>query len=126
MEQKSLQIVESDPWLKPYEAAIVGRYQHVESLKKELTSHSGGSLSKFASGYLYFGLHKTKEGWVFREWAPNATQIYLIGDFNHWQELPNYRLSRKAGGVWSITLPLRSLRHGDFYKMKVYWEGGCG
>jgi 1,4-alpha-glucan branching enzyme len=126
MEQKSLQIVESDPWLKPYEAAIVGRYQHVESLKKELTSHSGGSLSKFASGYLYFGLHKTKEGWVFREWAPNATQIYLIGDFNHWQETPVYELRPIGDGIWELKMDISAMNHGDFYKMKVYWAGGCG
>ena len=124
--KKTLKLIRHDRWLEPYEAAITGRHEHALEVRSELTARTGGSLSRFALGYLYFGLHQENGGWVFREWAPNATEIYLIGDFNNWQELPNYRLSRKAGGVWSITLPLRSLRHGDFYKMKVYWEGGCG
>jgi hypothetical protein len=29
------------------------------------------TLSDFADGYDYYGLHKVKDGWVFREWAPN-------------------------------------------------------
>ena len=124
--KKTLKLIRHDRWLEPYEAAITGRHEHALEVRSELTARTGGSLSRFALGHLYFGLHQENGGWVFREWAPNATEIYLIGDFNNWQELPNYRLSRKAGGVWSITLPLRSLRHGDFYKMKVYWEGGCG
>ena len=76
-----LGIIESDPWLEPYSAAIEGRHQH--AIDKELELINGKStLSDFATGYLYFGLHRTKRGWVFREWAPNAKEIYIIGDFN--------------------------------------------
>ena len=50
------------------------------------------SLSDFASGYLYFGLHKIKRSWYLREWAPNATAIYVLGTFNDWKKDENYRL----------------------------------
>lgn len=76
-----LGIIESDPWLEPYSAAIEGRHQHALDKELELTGGKG-TLSDFATGYLYFGLHRTRRGWVFREWAPNAKEIYLIGDFN--------------------------------------------
>ena len=77
-----LKLIENDPWLEPFAPAIEGRYQRVLDKERELT---GGkmSLTDFASGHMYFGLHRTRKGWVFREWAPNAKDIYLIGDFNN-------------------------------------------
>lgn len=63
-----LGIIESDPWLEPYSAAIEGRHQHALDKELELTGGKG-TLSDFATGYLYFGLHRTRRGWVFREWG---------------------------------------------------------
>ena len=64
---------------------------------------------------------------MFREWAPHATEIYLIGDFNDWKESPKYQLKRiKDTGNWEIKLRGKALKHGDLYKLKVHWEGGCG
>ena len=99
---ESLNLIKNDPWLAPYEAAIEGRYQYVIDKEKSLTNNGKLTLSEMASGYLYFGLHKTTKGWVFREWAPNATAIYLIGTFNGWQKDNKYKLKRKANGVWEI------------------------
>ena len=121
-----LKIVKNDPWLEPYNDAIQGRHDHVLSKMAELT---GGkqSLADFASGHLYFGLHRTARQWVFREWAPNATDIYLIGEFNGWKESEKYRLKPVGNsGNWEIKLPLKAMKHKDLYKMKVYWNGGCG
>ena len=53
----------NDPWLAPYEAAIEGRYQYVIDKEKSLTNNGKLTLSEMASGYLYFGLHKTTKGW---------------------------------------------------------------
>ena len=122
-----LKLIENDPWLEPFSAAIEGRYQRVLDKELELT---GGkmSLTDFASGHMYFGLHRTRKGWVFREWAPNAKDIYLVGDFNEWQEKPQYRLHKvkRSNGVWELELKADEMKHGDLYKMKVYWEGGEG
>lgn len=122
-----LKIVKNDPWLADYASAIEGRHQHAIDKLNELTQNGKTTLSDFATGYLYFGLHKQPRGWVFREWAPNATKIYLVGDFNGWQENEDYALKRIEGtGNWEIKLKTAALKHGDLYKLKIYWDGGCG
>ncbi len=121
-----LNLIERDGYLAPYTLEIDGRYRYFLQREKELTKNGRQTLSDFASGYLYFGLHKTSTGWVFREWAPNATRIVLIGDFSNWEELPEYELKALPGGVWEKKMPRKALVHGQHYKMRVYWNGGCG
>lgn len=121
-----LKLIKNDPWLEPFEEAIEGRHTYIKSKEKELTGDGQLSLSDFADGYLYFGLHKTDKAWVFREWAPNATEIYLIGTFNNWQKQDKFRLKRKYNGEWETELPLGLLKHLDLFKLKVCWEGGEG
>ena len=124
----SLRIIRQDPYLEPYGDAILGRYKYQFWKEHELTMQSN-NLSEMASGYLYFGLHYDKKAqqWLFREWAPNATQIFLVGTFNDWKELPQYELKRLGdNGIWEICLPQESIHHQDLYKLKIYWEGGCG
>ena len=121
----TLAIIKNDPWLKPFAAAIEGRHQDAVDKERELIA-ADGSLKAFANAYNYFGLHRTDTGWVFREWAPNATSITLVGDFSGWKEYRKYALKPKANGVWEIKLKKDDLHHGDLYKMIVCWEGGCG
>ena len=121
-----LKIIENDPWLTPYSGAIEGRHDHALWRESQLT---GGkmSLKDFASGYLYYGLQRTEGGWVFREWAPNATDIYLIGDFSGWEEQERFRLTRiNDAGDWELFIPLGMIGHGQHYKMRVKWNGGQG
>lgn len=122
---EELNIIKNDPWLEPFSAAIEGRHSHAIAKEKELCKRK--SLVDFASGHLFYGLHFEDKKWIFREWAPNATAIYLIGDFNNWEERPEYRLKKLRNAIgWEITLPQKALKHGDLYKLKIYWEGGCG
>lgn len=44
------------------------------------------SLKDYANGHKYYGMHKVKGGWIYREWAPAAKGLYLIGDFNNWDQ----------------------------------------
>ena len=37
-----------------------------------------------ADEHLYYGFHREKDGWTYREWAPAADRVYLTGDFNNW------------------------------------------
>lgn len=122
---KTLKLIKNDPWLAPYKQAIEGRHNRAVEKISELTGGTG-NLSDFADGYLYFGLHKENGHWVFREWAPNANAIYLIGNFSNWKERPEYRLLAIGRGVWEIKLPLDTLHHLDFYKLSVHWPGGQG
>ena len=123
---ESLNLIKNDPWLAPYKEAIEGRYQYVIDKEKSLTNNGKQTLAEMASGYLYFGLHKTNKGWVFREWAPNATAIYLIGTFNDWKKDERYKMRRLGYGVWEIALEEELLRHEDLFKLLVEWDGGSG
>ena len=98
---KKLAIYLNDPWLEPYAAAIEGRHQDVIRKEADLTSHCN-SLKDFANAHQYFGLHRQGDWWVFREWAPNATQIYLVGDFSGWEERPEFAMNKLDHGVWEI------------------------
>ena len=118
-EPQHIGLVRDDSWLEPFEDAIRGRHDHALWKISQLTQNGKRKLSDFASGHLYFGLHKLAKGWVFREWAPNATDIYLIGDFNNWQEDEKYRCKRIAGtDNWELKLSEKAMKHGQLYKMK--------
>lgn len=120
-----LPIVKSDPYLVPFADAIYGRYEYFNKIERKLTGDNQ-TLSDFATGYLYFGLHRQTDGWVFREWAPNATAIFLIGDFNNWQRHPDYQLKKMLNGNWEIHLPDYAMAHTQLYKLLIEWEGGSG
>ena len=121
-----LGLIKNDPWLEPYANAINGRHDFVIRKEKELTADGKTSLSDFADGYLYFGLHKTDKGWVLREWAPNATKIVLVGTFSGWEEKAAYQFKSKKNGVWELKMKPDAIKHLDLYKLHVYWDGGMG
>ena len=125
--KKHIGLVQKDAYLEPFEDAIKGRHDHAEWKKSQLTSDGKKTLGSFACGHDYYGLHKMKRGWVFREWAPNATRIYLVGDFNEWKETDKYQAKRIEGtGNWELRMPEKAMKHGDLFKMHVYWDGGHG
>ncbi len=117
-------LVQNDSWLKPFTGQIAQRKVRVTRKEKELTQDT--SLSDFATGYLYFGLHRTESGWVFREWAPNAISICIIGEFTDWKPHLDYVLKPLEKGIWEIELPEDKLRHGQLYRLLVRWKGGQG
>lgn len=115
-----------DEYLKPFEGAIRGRAQHAIARANELT---GGheSLSNWASAHEYYGLHKTETCWIFREWAPNATSMWLVGDFSNWKIDPVFEIFRIPGtDTWGREIPLDAIKHGDNYRLEMRWEGGHG
>ena len=122
---KSLNLITLDPWLAPYESVLTERNQYIQQKENQLTNNQTQSLSEIASGYLYFGLHATETGWVFREWAPNATSIYLIGTFNNWSKDEAFRLKPVANNVWEIHLQKDQIEHTNLYKLWIEWEGGA-
>ena len=117
-------LVDLDQWLAPHKSTIQAREKYISSKLK--TVLSGKTPAEFAMGFHHFGLHQTATGWIFREWAPNATQIFLVGDFSDWKEREEFALNRDKNGEWSVNLPEDSLRHGQKYKLRVYWSGGDG
>ncbi|MCM1033894.1 MAG: alpha amylase C-terminal domain-containing protein [Odoribacter sp.] len=123
---KVLPIIKNDPWLEPYADAITGRHNEALATERRITGEAG-SLNDFANAYRYYGMHRDGAGgWVFREWAPNASSITLTGDFSGWEERPEFELRRLEGGVWEGHFPASAIRHGQLYKMLVKWPGGSG
>ena len=120
-----LKLVEEDKLLKPFAGIIEKRHQQVLAMEREFTYRTT-RLSDSCNSYLYYGLHRTNEGWVFREWAPNATAIYLLGEFNDWRKHPDYALTKVGDGNWEIKLPLGALAHEMLYRLLVEWNGGGG
>lgn len=118
-----------DPWLAPYADVIKHRSQRAKDVAKRLT---GGdpepqALANFASAHEYYGLHRMKTEWVFREWAPNATQIWLVGDFSNWEIRPEFQAVRIPGrDIFEWRGSLDKLCHGQFYRLEVLWNGGRG
>jgi 1,4-alpha-glucan branching enzyme len=118
-------IWEIDPWLEPYQGVITSRRQN--AIKKENDLLSGDMrLTDFANAHHYFGMHRTKSGWVFREWAPNATAIYLTGFFSDWETQPHYALKPIGNGVWEGIFQEKDFSHEMLYKLSVHWPGGHG
>ncbi len=115
---------DDDPYLAPFRESIKARTERADCLAERLTE-AKQSLADFASAHEYFGLHRTNSGWVFREWAPNATAIELFGEFSDWQIAPEYALRRLGKhGVWELELPADAMRHGQQYRLRMHWEGG--
>ncbi|MGF7139537.1 alpha amylase C-terminal domain-containing protein [Roseimarinus sediminis] len=121
---EKLRIIRNDPWLEPYEKAFIE--WHEQTKRKEAELSGTASLSDFASGYLYFGLHRCENQWCLREWAPNASSIYLIGTFNSWNEEEAYRMQPVGNGNWELNLDENQLKHGDLYALSMHWNGGSG
>ncbi len=131
MREKALDVlpfVERDPWLEPCREPLMARYRYYRALLSEIEENSG-SIVDYANGYLYFGFQydPLSRGRWFREWLPEAEDVYLFGDFNGWRrtELP---LRKGADGVWSIFLPDETfgdrLVHGSRVKMLVHGANG--
>jgi len=114
----------ADPWLDPFREIIEARLAYISYREKLFTG--GRSMTDYANGHHWYGLHRTPEGWVFREHAPNATSIILTGTFSEWKEDGRYALSRTAEGDWVGEFDAGMLSHGDLYKMIVKWKGGQG
>jgi 1,4-alpha-glucan branching enzyme len=117
-------IVKMDSWLAPFTQIIQERMQKLQHKKTELSSEA--KLSSFATGHLYFGLHKIPGKWIFREWAPNATEIYLLGDFNNWKESDIFRFTPLENGNFELQLKQELIHHKDLYKLSIHWKDGQG
>ena len=105
-------LLQIDPYLKDYEKDINLRMDSYKRKRQELLKACSG-ISAFANGYKYFGFHRTKTGWVYREWAPSAEQMYLTGDFNDWN-LTSHPLKKLENGIFEIELKGRNaLKEGQ-------------
>lgn len=124
-------LIALDPWLEPFAPALKARYRRYLDLKASFDEH-GGLMGQISQGCRYFGLNRGERdgqsGVWYREWAPEAQYLALIGDFNGWDRGAN-PLSRDEWGVWSLFLPdgecQNRLTHGGAIKVHVYGKNGA-
>ena len=122
---KTKRIYEEDPWLAPYKEVVERRNRQILNRKAQIAG-AGKPLSKAINGAMYYCLHREGGEWVFREWAPNASKIFLIGDFNQWRRSGEWALQPMGEGNWELRVPADKISHGDLYKWYVEWPGGGG
>ncbi len=71
--------------------------------------------------YDYLGAHLTKikgkNGVIFRVWAPNATEVSVVGDFNCWETGKNPMKRISAFGVYELFV--QNLKEFDLYKFAI-------
>ncbi len=63
----------------------------------------------------------SEKGVHFAVWAPNARQVYLIGDFNQWHG-ESHPLSSSDSGIWTLFVP--DLHENTVYKYRVVSKVG--
>jgi 1,4-alpha-glucan branching enzyme len=123
-----LPIVKDSPWLKDHAVDIFERYERYSSSLRSIESDYG-NLLEFARAHEYYGIHfdPFRNGWVYREWAPQAYNLFLMGDFNQWDRY-NHPMKRDHRGDWELFLPYEEYKnsfvHGS--KIKVHIEGKNG
>lgn len=109
-QQDGAGVVRTDPYLEPFRDALVqryfcdrvdlirslnyfkyknNRYAHFKYWLKKIEDAEPGGLDAFTRGHQRFGFtyDAQRRAIVYREWAPNATQAFLIGDFSAFQFL---------------------------------------
>lgn len=119
MSQKQLQILSDEAWLEPFAPAINRRFENFQSAIRTINDYSG-SILEFARMHEYYGIHfdKIRNGWIYREWAPAAKGLFLMGDFNWWDR-NSHPLKKNHRGDWEIFLPFEQYHHTFIHGSKI-------
>ena len=114
----SKETVALDGYLEPFIPAITSRFKRFQKWRDNITSEGG--LDNFSKGFNKFGFNVRPNGdVVYREWAPNAREAVLIGEFSmshflshclrlksldNWNRI-SHPMTRDQYGVWEIVVP---------------------
>ena len=104
-------LLELNPQLEPFAGDIDLRMFLYRATKNRILGKDQ-TLNDFANAHDYYGIHHVDGGWVYREWAPAAYQVYLTGEFNDWNQT-SHPLKSLGNGDWELVMK------GD----KALWEG---
>ncbi|KIW44222.1 1,4-alpha-glucan-branching enzyme [Exophiala oligosperma] len=120
-------VIQLDPWLEPFRDALKHRFAKAQKWIKSIDETEGG-LEKFSRGYENMGFTFSPNGDItYREWAPNAEQAYLIGEFNNWNR-DSHPMKKNHFGVWELHLPAKdgvpAISHNTKLKISMVIPGG--
>lgn len=114
-------LIRLDPWLEPYADRLRERHAYYRRLREDVEGQ-GGLLGPVSQGHRFFGLNPgerdAQSGLWYREWAPAAHALSLVGDFNGW-DANAHPLESGQDGVWSLFLPGETVPHGSLLKVRV-------
>ena len=105
-------LIEFDGNLAPYEKDLDLRMENYRRKRNELLL-PWQTLADFANGHAFYGIHRTETGWIYREWAPAADELFFTGDFCNWDRHA-HPMEKKEGGVFELVLKgADALQHGQ-------------
>ena len=96
-----------EPVLSEYDLYLFGQGNHYEIYEK-LGAHPWR--------------HQGVSGALFAVWAPSASRVSVVGDFNQWDGRRHQMRSRGSSGVWELFVP--HLRTGLLYKFEIRTQTG--
>ena len=112
----------SDPQLRPWLPVLADWHMQYERTLRRICELEG-SLHAFCftHGLHSLGLQREAHGYRYREWAPAALAVSLIGDFNGW-DMRSHPCRRNADGIFEVFVPDdgSTLRPGGRYKARVH------
>ena len=123
-------LIKLDSLLKPFATQLRERFDHYQRIRATI-GKTGGILGEISQGHRIFGFNPGendgKSGIWYREWAPGAQSLSLIGDFNNWNRDVN-PMSIDEWGIWHLFLPdsvyADRFTHGSRVKVHVKSELG--
>ena len=76
--------------------------------------------------YEFMGAHEVEKdgikGITFTVWAPNAKEIYLVGEFNNWSGVTHPMENIDDSGIWNIFTD--DININGLYKYNVIYKNG--
>ncbi|QNN20747.1 1,4-alpha-glucan-branching enzyme [Planctomycetales bacterium ZRK34] len=125
-------LIERDSWLEPHREVLRRRFEHIQNVRRQFDD-AGGLTGQVSQAHHYFGFNRGEKdgapGVWYREWAPGAQMLSLIGEFNNWSRDAN-PMRRDAYGVWSCFLPdaeyADRFTHETAVKVFVASQGSAG
>ena len=121
-------LVKNDPWLEPYAEEVSNRIERFNAAMGDIKK-AAGSLDQFASAYEHFGLtyDDKAKGWWYREWAPAAELLAVVGDFNGWDRTA-HQLKKNKEGIWEIFIAeeKKGEKFQDGTRFKVHVKSATG
>lgn len=122
---EELKLWKDDPYLEPHKRVIWERYQSSVISIMDYAGY-GGRLCDKANAHLYFGCHRDGNGYIFREYLPNAKKVYVVGEFSDWKPQEEFCMRMQDGWVWELRIGSGLISHGSLFKLYVEWEGNSG
>ncbi len=78
-------------------------------------------LGQETHAYRYFGAHALDTGYRFRLWVPDVTAVFVVGDFNGWQN-HSHPMTEVSPAIYECNIP--DAQAGQCYKFAVQEKSG--